>query len=86
MRIFGQSITLVKALPWILIIGGVIGIVSSAVLTHDELQLAKNPAYTPGCDLNPVVSCGSVTQSEQAHVFGFPNPFLGLAGYAVTVT
>lgn len=86
MKIFGRTISLAKALPWILIIGGTIGILSSAVITYDELQIAKNPGYVPNCDLNPVVSCGSVTKSEQAHVFGFPNPFLGLVGYAVVVT
>src|SRR5688572_11162481 len=86
MKIFGRYITLAKALPWVLIVGGIIGVLSSAVITYDEIQVAKNPAYVPNCDLNPVVSCGSVTKSEQAHLLGFPNPFIGLTGYAVTIT
>ena len=86
MRIFGKTVTLVRALPWILIIGGIIGVVSSAVITYEEIQMAQNPGYVSNCDLNPVVSCGSVTESDQAHLFGFPNPFIGLIGYAVIVT
>ena len=86
MKIFGRTFTLAGALPWILIVGGVIGILSSAVITYDEIQVAKNPNYIPNCDLNPVVSCGSVTKSEQAHVLGFPNPFMGLVGYTVVLT
>jgi uncharacterized membrane protein len=86
MKLFGRTATLARALPWILIIGGVIGILSSAVITYDELQMAKDPSYSPGCDINPVVGCGSVTQSDQGHVFGFSNPYLGLVGFAVVLT
>lgn len=86
MKILGRTVSLAKVLPWILIVGGVVGILSSATITYDELQVAKNPNYIPNCDLNPVVSCGSVTKSDQAHLFGFPNPFIGLIGYAVVVT
>lgn len=48
-------------------------------------QLA-NPSYQPECNLNPIFSCTSVTDSKQAKAFGFPNPFLGMAGYAVIAT
>jgi len=32
-----------------------------------------------------VISCGSVMKSDQASVFGFPNPMLGLVAYAVVI-
>lgn len=86
MKVLGRTFTLAKTLSWVLIVAGVIGVLSSATITYDELQTAQNPDYVPSCDLNPVVSCGSVTDSEQAHVLGFPNPFMGLIGYAVVLT
>jgi uncharacterized membrane protein len=55
------------------------------VITLDEFELLKDPHFTPGCSLNPVVACGSVMQSAQASVFGFPNPMLGLATYPVVI-
>lgn len=73
-------------LPWILLIGGAIGLFCFGVLSHDELEIAKNPAYQPSCNLNPVIACGSVMKSWQASVFGIPNPFIGLAAFPVAIT
>lgn len=81
-----KKLTLEKVLPWLLIVGGVIGLVCSFVLTDDEMKLLKNPHFIPSCNLNPVISCGSVMQSAQASKFGFPNPWIGLAAFAVLVT
>jgi uncharacterized membrane protein len=53
---------------------------------YDKVQLADNPNFTPNCNLNPIISCGNVMQSDQANAFGFPNPFLGLGGFAVLAT
>lgn len=76
----------VKALPYILIIGGVIGLVCAFILTKDELKLAQNPNFVPSCNLNPIIACGSVMKSAQAHLFGFPNPWIGLAAFPVLIT
>lgn len=81
-----RTISLTNALPWILIIGGVIGLFCSFTLTMDKIEILKNPNYRPICDLNPVLSCGSVMNSEQSQAFGFDNTFMGLAGFAVIVT
>jgi uncharacterized membrane protein len=78
--------TLTESLPWILIVGGAVGLISSFVLTWDKLQFLKNPNFIPNCDLNPVLSCGSVMVSDQANAFGFPNPWIGLAAFAVLIT
>lgn len=73
-------------LPWILLIGGIIGLICSIILTHDEIELLKNPSFQPACNLNPVIACGSVMKSAQAHIFGFPNPFIGLATFSALAT
>ena len=75
--------TLQKTLPYILLIGGIIGYICSFVIMFDKVQILKNPHYIPSCSLNPIVSCGSVMQSKQANVFGFPNPFIGLGAFPV---
>lgn len=75
-----------RATPWVLIIGGVIGWVASFELTLDKIRVLADPDYAPSCDINPVISCGSVIVTEQASVFGFPNPIIGLGGFAIVVT
>lgn len=81
-----KNLTLGKALPWILLIGGIIGFLCASIILHDKLELAANPNFKPSCNLNPVISCGSVMDSDQAHAFGFPNPFLGMGGFAILAT
>jgi uncharacterized membrane protein len=67
----------------LMVITGVAGLLPSWVITLDKFKLLEDPGFTPGCSLNPVVACGSVMKSDQASAFGFPNPMLGLAAYAV---
>ncbi|MEU6240748.1 vitamin K epoxide reductase family protein [Streptomyces sp. NPDC047024] len=74
-----------RGLGLLLVLTGAAGLLASWVITLDEFKLLKDPAFVPGCSLNPVVSCGSVMKSAQASVFGFPNPMLGLVAYAVVV-
>lgn len=77
---------LAKPLSWMLVIGGVIGLVCSYIITLDKFKLLQNPSFRPNCDLNPIVSCGSVMQSAQGAAFGFPNPWIGLVGFGVIIT
>ncbi|MGW4082545.1 vitamin K epoxide reductase family protein [Streptomyces sp. NPDC004822] len=69
----------------LLVLCGAAGLLASWVITLDEFKLLEDPDFTPGCSLNPVLSCGSVIRSDQAQVFGFPNPMLGLVTYGVVV-
>lgn len=73
--------SLPKALPWILLIGGIIGYLCAFIIMWDKVKLADNPAFSPNCNLNPIISCGSVMKSAQAQAFGFPNPFIGLGAF-----
>lgn len=70
---------------WLLIIGGVIGLVASFELIIQKINLLSNPDATLNCDINPVLSCGSVINTGQASVFGFPNAILGVAGFSVLI-
>jgi len=75
-----------RILPWLLIIGGIIGIIASLVITSEKFALAANPNHQTMCDLNPIISCGSVMKSDQASAFGFPNTYIGLVGFPIVVT
>lgn len=78
--------TLTNVLPWLLLVGGIVGLLSSFILTLEHYSYMKNPTHQAICDLNPVFSCKSVGSSDQASIFGFPNDFIGLAGYAFVAT
>lgn len=56
--------------------------VASILLSIEVFDRLKNPNYVPACNLNPILSCTNVADSSQAHAFGFPNYFIGVAGYA----
>lgn len=72
-----------RVLPWLLLIAGLIGEIASFVLMVEKIELLKDPNYVPSCSFNPVLSCGSVMDTPQAALFGFPNPMLGIVGFAV---
>ncbi|MFB7447493.1 vitamin K epoxide reductase family protein [Streptomyces sp. NPDC056194] len=74
-----------RGFAWLLVITGALGVLASFVITLDKYLLLENPAFAPSCNLSPVLSCTDVMRSEQASVFGFPNPMLGLAAYGVVV-
>jgi uncharacterized membrane protein len=73
------------ASAWWVLIAGVVGLISSATLTIEKIEILVNPAYVPSCSINPVLSCGSVMITPQASAFGFPNPLIGIAGFSVVV-
>lgn len=81
-----RNLTIHKALPFILIIAGIIGFISASILMYDKIQLAQNSHYVPSCNLNPIIACGNVMQSKQGSAFGFPNPTIGIGAYAVITT
>jgi uncharacterized membrane protein len=63
-----------------------ISLTASLVLSIDAVELARNPAADLSCNINTVVSCGTVGLSWQAQLFGFPNAFLGLIAEPVVIT
>lgn len=76
-----------RAAPaWLLLVGGLIGLAASLVLLVEKIELLKNPDYVPSCNISPLLSCGSIMRTSQSEVFGFPNPILGVIGFAVVVT
>jgi len=65
-----------RALGWILAVCGAVGAAAAFVLIVEKIELLRDSSYVPTCSINPILSCGSVMTTEQAAVFGFPNPLL----------
>lgn len=72
-----------RAMGWLLLVGGIVGALASFVLTVEKIHVLEDPSYVPSCSINPVLSCGSIMGTDQAAVFGFANPLLGLMGFPV---
>ncbi|MFC8850080.1 MULTISPECIES: vitamin K epoxide reductase family protein [unclassified Micromonospora] len=75
-----------QIVPWILAVGGGIGLLAALTLTIEKVNLLTDPAYRPSCSINPILSCGSVMVTPQASAFGFPNPLIGIVGFSVVTT
>lgn len=71
--------------PILLLIAGVVGFYGSFKLVVEKYDLLEHPNQALGCDINPFVSCSTVIDSWQSHLFGFPNPILGVAGFAAPI-
>ena len=69
-----------------MLISSVLGLIASLVLSIEAITLAENPAAVLSCDLSSKISCGAVSESWQAHLFGWPNSFLGLIAEPVVIT
>lgn len=72
-----------RTVAWVLLVAGLVGFSAAFVLAVEKYWLLTNPFYTPSCSINTTLSCGPVMSSPQAALFGFPNPYLGIAGFAV---
>lgn len=73
-------------LAWLLVAAGGLGWVAAFTLLVEKIALIEDPTYVPTCSINPILSCGSIMNTPQAEAFGFPNPVLGVTGFAVVVT
>ena len=82
----GREVPSERGLAWLLLAGGLLGLAASFVLAVEKYALLADPSYVPTCSLNPVLSCGSIMSSSQAEAFGFPNPLIGVAGFAVVAS
>ena len=70
----------------LLVVGSTIGFLASMILTIDRFKLLVNPETVLVCDISPFVTCGPVMSSRAGALFGFPNPLLGIAGFALAGT
>ena len=72
---------------WVtMLVASAASLVASFVLAVDALRLAEDPTADLGCNINAVISCGTVAGAWQSSLLGFPNAFLGLVTEPVVIT
>ena len=69
-----------------MLVGAVLSLVASFVLSVEAVELAKDSSAALSCNFNAVLNCGTVGLHPSAHMFGFPNSFLGLMAEPVVIT
>src|SRR5206468_2139103 len=78
-----MKLTLKQTLPFIIAIAGLIGLVASFALTYDKIHVLQDSNYKPSCNINPILSCGSVMKTQQASLLGVPNTVFGLIAFSM---
>ncbi len=68
-----------------LIITGLIGWIAAFALTVEKFALLADPDAALGCDISVLVQCRANLESWQGSLFGFPNPILGITGWAAVI-
>lgn len=80
------QLSIQKTLPYLLVAVGIIGLIASFVLTYDKIHVLTDKGYEPSCNINPILSCGSVMKTEQASLLGVPNTVFGLIAFSMLLT
>jgi uncharacterized membrane protein len=75
--------------PWayaiFLVVFGAAGWWAAFQLTLDKFAILEDENANLNCNISPFVQCGTNLQSWQGSAFGFPNPILGLGGFAAVI-
>ncbi|WP_084471781.1 vitamin K epoxide reductase family protein [Haloglycomyces albus] len=70
---------------WVLFLAGIVGLLGAFSLAYEKFLVLDDPDHSISCDINPVLSCGSVMATPQASLFGFPNPLIGLMAFPFVI-
>lgn len=69
-----------------MLIGSILSLVASFVLSTEALELARNPNAALSCNVSVVLNCATVNNHPTGHMFGFPNSFIGMMAEPVVIT
>ena len=69
-----------------MLIGAILSLVASLVLSIEAVHLAQDPNAVLSCSINSVINCATVSLHPSASMLGFPNSFLGLIAEPVVIT
>ena len=69
-----------------MLIGAILSLVASFVLSIEAVVLAGNPDANLACNVNLILNCATVALHPSAELLGFPNSFLGLMAESVVIT
>lgn len=69
-----------------MLVGAILSLIASFVLSAEAVELARDPDAVLACSVNAILNCATVGIHPSAHMFGFPNSFLGLVAEPVVIT
>jgi len=69
-----------------MLVGSILSLIASFVLSMEAFELAKNPDATFACSVNVILNCATVASHPSAELFGFPNSFFGLMAEPIVIT
>lgn len=69
-----------------MLVGAILSLIASFVLSVEAVELARNANAVLSCNFNAVLNCATVGLHPSAHLFGFPNSFLGLIAEPIVIT
>lgn len=69
-----------------MLVGAILSLIASFVLSVEAVELAKNPNAELACSVNVVLNCATVALHPSANVLGFPFSFLGLIAEPIVIT
>lgn len=69
-----------------MLIGSLLSLLASFVLSVEAIELAKNPGADLPCNLNVILNCATVNNHPTGTFLGFPNSFLGMMAEPVVIT
>lgn len=69
-----------------MLVGAILSLIASFVLSTEAIQLAKNPDASLSCSVNVIVNCATVAKHPTAEMLGFPNSFLGMMAEPIVIT
>ncbi|WP_265520342.1 vitamin K epoxide reductase family protein [Oerskovia flava] len=69
-----------------MLVFALLSLTAALVLSIEAITLAADPSAQLMCDVNAVLSCGTVGAAWQSALLGFPNSFLGLIAEPVVIT
>lgn len=67
----------------LMLIGGGLGIITSAWQTVERIAYAANPDSGSVCEINAIFSCNSVFDHWQSSALGIPNSLIGLTVFSL---
>jgi uncharacterized membrane protein len=74
-----------KIFGTVLVIAGLGGLTAAYNLSVDKVTVILSPGASLNCNQSILVNCGKNLGSWQGSLFGFPNPLIGLGGYAAVL-
>ena len=86
MAMQSAKLSLPKVFPYLLLIGGLIGLFASLTLSYDTFKASQNAHYIPSCNLDPILNCGNVINTAGDTIFGLPYPYYGIGAFAILIT